>query len=100
MFMVDGMEKVYNPKLVEVKIQKFWKDRKIFEFNPKSKKIFSIDTPPPTISGEIHMGHAMSYSQAEFIARFWRMQGFNVFYPMGFDDNGLASERFVEKKLG
>ena len=58
---------------------------------------FVIDTPPPTVSGTLHMGHVFSYTQADFIARFQRMTGKNVFYPMGFDDNGLPTERLVEK---
>lgn len=80
--------------------QEFWEKEGIYRFNPKSKKpVFSIDTPPPYISAEhLHIGHVMSYSQADFIARFKRMSGFEVFYPMGFDDNGLPTERFVEKK--
>ncbi|MHB1664494.1 MAG: class I tRNA ligase family protein, partial [bacterium] len=61
--------------------------------------VFSIDTPPPYVSSaHLHVGHAMSYSQAEFIIRYKRMKGFNIFYPMGFDDNGLPTERYVEKK--
>ena len=56
-----------------------------------------IDTPPPTVSGMLHMGHVFSYTQADFIARFQRMIGKNVFYPIGFDDNGLPTERLVEK---
>jgi len=95
------MQKKYNPKEVEPRIRKFWRTKKIFDFNIKSKKpIFSIDTPPPTISGLIHVGHVLGYATEEFIARYKRMQDFNVFYPMGFDDNGLPSERFVENKLG
>ncbi len=91
--------KKYNPKEIEPRIQKFWEDEKIFRFDPASAKpTYSIDTPPPTLSGYIHMGHVMSYSQAEFVARYQRMAGKNVFYPMGFDDNGLPTERFVEKK--
>ncbi|PIP17390.1 MAG: valine--tRNA ligase, partial [Candidatus Portnoybacteria bacterium CG23_combo_of_CG06-09_8_20_14_all_37_13] len=72
----------------------------MYQFQPKSEKsVFSVDTPPPYVSAEhLHAGHIMSYAQAEFIVRFKRMQGFNVFYPMGFDDNGLPTERFVEKK--
>ena len=58
---------------------------------------FVIDTPPPTVSGVLHMGHIFSYTQADFIARYQRMSGRNVFYPMGFDDNGLPTERLVEK---
>jgi valyl-tRNA synthetase len=91
--------KKYDPKEIEPRIQKFWEENKIFKFDPESKKpTYSIDTPPPTLSGYIHMGHVMSYSQAEFVARYQRMIGNNVFYPMGFDDNGLPTERFVEKK--
>jgi len=80
--------------------QKYWQKNKIYQFQPKSEKsVFSVDTPPPYVSAEhLHVGHIMSYAQAEFIVRFKRMQGFNVFYPMGFDDNGLPTERFVEKK--
>jgi valyl-tRNA synthetase len=91
--------KKYDPKEIEPRIQRFWEETKIFKFDPESKKpTYSIDTPPPTLSGSIHMGHVMSYSQAEFVARYQRMIGMNVFYPMGFDDNGLPTERFVEKK--
>ena len=93
------MEERYNPKEVEPRIQKFWQDSKIFKFDPKSKKpVFSIDTPPPTISGKLHLGHAMSYTQFEFIARFKRMRGFDVLLPIGFDDNGHPTERFIEKE--
>ena len=85
----------------EEKWMKYWEKEKIYAFDPKSKKkIYSIDTPPPTVSGEMHMGHACSYSQQDFIARYKRMQGFNVFYPFGTDDNGLPTERLVEKTKG
>lgn len=95
------MDKIFKPKESEKKWQKFWIDKKIYKFDPRSKKpIFSCDTPPPTVSGVMHMGHALAYSQADFIMRFQRMQGNNIFYPWGFDDNGLATERFVEKKIG
>jgi len=88
----------YDFKEAEKRILKFWLDNKIFKFNPLSKKkIYSIDTPPPYISGKMHIGHAFSYSQQDFIARFRRMLGENVFYPFGTDDNGLPTERFVEK---
>lgn len=91
----------YNFKESEPKWQKFWQDEKIYAYDPNSKKpIFSIDTPPPTVSGEIHIGHIFSYSQAEMIARYRRMTGYNVFYPFGFDDNGLPTERLVEKTKG
>ena len=97
----DIVEKKYDPKEVEPSIRLFWLENKIFVFDRDSDKpMFSIDTPPPTVSGLIHVGHVLGYSAAEFIARYKRMRGFNVFYPMGFDDNGLPSERYVEKKLG
>jgi len=85
-------------KEIEEKWKSYWKKEKIYSFDKKSKKkIYSIDTPPPTLSGEMHIGHACSYSQQDFIARFKRMSGFNVFYPFGSDDNGLPTERLVEK---
>ena len=59
-----------------------------------------IDTPPPTVSGSLHIGHVFSYSQADTIARFQRMRGMNVFFTVGFDDNGLPTERLVEKTMG
>ncbi|VVB82155.1 Isoleucine--tRNA ligase [uncultured archaeon] len=82
---------------IEEKWIKFWEKEKIYKFNPNTKrKIYSIDTPPPTVSGEMHMGHAYSYSQQDFIARFRRMNQ-EVFYPFGTDDNGLPTERLIEK---
>ncbi|MCS7134407.1 MAG: valine--tRNA ligase [Candidatus Pacearchaeota archaeon] len=86
---------------IEKEVQEFWESEKIFSFDEKSKKkIFSIDTPPPTVSGELHIGHAMSYIHQDIIARYKRMQGYNVLYPFGFDDNGLPTERYIERKLG
>ncbi len=83
---------------IEQKWQKKWESDKVYSFDSKRDgSIYSIDTPPPTVSGKMHLGHAFSYTQADFIARYKRMQGFNVFYPFGFDDNGLATERLVEK---
>ncbi len=85
----------------EKKILEFWEKKKIYKFDAKKKgKIYSIDTPPPTVSGDMHVGHAFSYSQQDFIARFWRMQlagKGQVFYPFGTDDNGLPTERLVER---
>jgi len=87
----------YNAQETEEKIRKFWEKEKIYKFNPKSEKpIYSIDTPPPTVSGQMHIGHSFSYSQQDFIARFQRMKN-NVFYPFGTDDNGLPTERLIEK---
>jgi valyl-tRNA synthetase len=90
--------KDYDPKVEEPKWQQFWIDNKIFHFDTKSKaEIYSVDTPPPTVSGKMHLGHSFSYSQQDFIVRYKRMQGFNVFYPFGTDDNGLPTERLIEK---
>ncbi len=85
---------------VEEKCRTLWDDTKIHDYNPESKKpLFSVDTPPPYVSAaHLHAGHAMSYTQAEIIIRYKRMQGHNIFYPMGFDDNGLPTERYVEQK--
>ncbi len=84
---------------IEKEMRKIWEDNNIYKFDEESdKEIFSIDTPPPTVSGSLHIGHIFSYTQAEIIARFKRMQGYNVFYPFGFDDNGLPTERLVEKE--
>jgi valyl-tRNA synthetase len=91
----------YEPHVSEKKWQEYWEAEGIGRFEPKSdRKIFSIDTPPPTVSGTMHMGHAFAYSQMDIIARYHILKGENVFYPFGFDDNGLATERFVEKKIG
>lgn len=93
------LEKKYNHKIAEQKWQKYWSQNEIHKFQDDRAKdqTFVIDTPPPTVSGVLHMGHVFSYTQADFIARFWRMYGHDVFYPMGFDDNGLPTERLVEK---
>jgi len=88
----------YDPKIEEPKWQKFWADEKVYRFDSKSNKpIYSIDTPPPTVSGKMHLGHSFSYSQQDFIARYHRMKGENVYYPFGTDDNGLPTERLIEK---
>lgn len=85
----------------EAKWQQFWQENGIYKFDKDSSKpIYSIDTPPPTVNGKIHIGHIFSYSQAEFVARYKRMRGYNVFYPFGFDDNGLPTELYVEKTHG
>lgn len=92
------MDKKYNFKKAEAELEKMWEEEEIYKYqNGKRGKIFSIDTPPPTVSGKLHIGHVFSYTQAEMIARFKRMQGYDVFYPFGFDDNGLPTERLVEK---
>jgi valyl-tRNA synthetase len=96
-----AMQKNYDFRQTEKEMQKLWRDEAVYRFDPESpKEIYSIDTPPPTVSGSLHIGHIFSYAQAEMIARFKRMQGYNVFYPFGFDDNGLPTERLVEREGG
>ncbi len=89
----------YDQAAVEKKWQQHWLAARTYAWNPTTARedSYVIDTPPPTVSGTLHMGHVFSYTQADFIARFQRMNGKNVFYPMGFDDNGLPTERLVEK---
>lgn len=88
----------YDFRNKEEKWRKYWDDNNVYEFIRDSRDVFSIDTPPPTVSGNIHIGHVFSYSQTEMVARYKRLRGYNVFYPFGFDDNGLPSERLVEKE--
>ena len=92
----------YNTQEAEKKWQKYWRENQTYKWEkdlPRSQT-FVIDTPPPTVSGLLHMGHIFSYTQADFVARYQRMSGKTVFYPMGFDDNGLPTERLVEKIIG
>ena len=92
------LPKRYDPKESEAKWQKYWEENKVYTFDLESKKeIFSIDTPPPTVSGKMHMGHAFGNSQQDFIARYKRMHGFNVLQPFGTDDNGLPTQILIEK---
>lgn len=88
----------YDSCASEAKWRAYWEREGIYKFDKNSKKkLYAIDTPPPTVSGKMHIGHAFSYSQQDFIARYHRMKGENVFYPFGTDDNGLPTERLVEK---
>jgi valyl-tRNA synthetase len=96
-----NLPKNYQPAEVEPWLEKFWQETRIYYFDSQAEgPVYSIDTPPPTVSGHLHLGHVYSYSHADFIARFMRMNGMQVFYPMGFDDNGLPTERLVERRLG
>lgn len=92
--------KNYNFTENEKKWQQIWQEKQIYAYNPNVAKeeTYVIDTPPPTVSGQLHIGHVYSYTQTDFIVRFQRMMGKNIFYPMGFDDNGLPTERLVEKQ--
>jgi valyl-tRNA synthetase len=98
-----NLPKRYRPGTVEPQLQQRWGNAGVFEFSPydsAQRPVYAIDTPPPTVSGNLHLGHCYSYSHPDFMARFWRMNGHAVFYPMGYDDNGLPTERLVERRLG
>jgi len=95
-------KKGYDFSEVEPRVQKLWEKENIYKFdtNDTKKEIFSLDIPPPTISGRLHMGHAFGDSQQDFIARYKRMRGFNVLNPFGTDNNGLPTLKLVEKEKG
>src|SRR5438128_5060254 len=78
-----------------------WEASGVYRFDRTRPRadVFSIDTPPPTVSGSLHVGHVFSFTHTDLIARFQRMRGKAVFYPMGWDDNGLPTER-LWKSLG
>lgn len=89
----------YDSSSIEGRWQKMWKDEEIYRFDKDSDApIFSIDNPPRYTSGSMHLGHATGYSISDFAARFKRMKGFNVFFPLCFDVNGTPIEVRVEKK--
>ena len=96
-----AIPKRYHSQSAEVRILQDWQEHGIYRFEQESRgEVFSIDTPPATVSGTLHLGHTYSYSHPDFMARFFRMNGCRVFYPMGFDDNGLPTDRLVEKLFG
>src|SRR3989344_1094057 len=86
---------------IEKTVTEKWKKTETFNFDNKTKKkIYSIDTPPPYINAPIHMGHAVTYCYQDFFARYKRMKGFEVIFPLGLDRNGLPVEMGAEKKFG
>jgi valyl-tRNA synthetase len=92
------MDKSYDFRQAEPAWAKCWDEQGIYRFDATSTKpVYSIDTPPPTVSGNLHIGHLFSYTHADALARYQRMRGREVFYPFGFDDNGLPTERFIEQ---
>ena len=90
----------FDAASIEERCRALWEETGIYHYDPDAPgELYSVDTPPPYVSAaHLHVGHAMSYTQAEIIIRYHRMNGRNVYYPMGFDDNGLPTERFVENK--
>ncbi len=87
---------------LEAKWSAAWEAQGIYRFDRSAprERIFSIDTPPPTVSGSLHVGHVFSYTHTDALARYQRMRGREVFYPMGWDDNGLPTERRVQNHFG
>jgi valyl-tRNA synthetase len=87
---------------LEAALTRRWLDEGTYKFNRDTtrEQVYSIDTPPPTASGSLHVGHMFSFTQTDVLARYQRMIGKNVFYPMGWDDNGLPTERRVQNYYG
>jgi valyl-tRNA synthetase len=87
---------------LEAKWGAVWEREGVYRFDrdAERERVFSIDTPPPTVSGSLHVGHVFSYTHTDAIARYQRMRGRAVFYPMGWDDNGLPTERRVQNHFG
>jgi valyl-tRNA synthetase len=100
----DGLEGAYDPDEVEPEWQERWveADTYAYEGGPDvdPDTVYAIDTPPPTVSGSLHMGHLYGHTLQDFAARFNRMAGEHAFFPFGYDDNGIASERLTERELG
>jgi valyl-tRNA synthetase len=92
----------FDHRAVEAAVRELWEAHDIYRYDRGGDgPVFSVDTPPPYVSAaHLHVGHAMSYSQPDFIVRYRRMRGERVFYPIGFDDNGLPTERYVEQAYG
>ncbi|MBW7865898.1 MAG: valine--tRNA ligase [Candidatus Hydrogenedens sp.] len=90
--------KNFDPSGMEPRWQEAWKDGGIYAWDPSRDRdeTFVVDTPPPTVSGSLHVGHLFSYSHQDFIVRHQRMRGKNIFFPIGWDDNGLPTERRVQ----
>jgi valyl-tRNA synthetase len=88
---------------LEAKWDRIWDEQGTYRFDrsvASREQVFSIDTPPPTVSGSLHVGHVFSFTHTDTVARFQRMRGKEVFYPMGWDDNGLPTERRVQNYFG
>ena len=96
-FNPEAVPPQFESRAAEEKWAKIWEDASTYRFAEASDApTYVIDTPPPTVSGSLHVGHVFSYTQTDVIARYQRMRGLNVFYPMGWDDNGLPTERRVQ----
>ena len=94
----QGLDKQFNAEEIEKRCDAYWSANEVYKYDATQSRdnSFVIDTPPPTVSGSLHIGHIFSYTQTDIIARYQRMQGKSVFYPIGWDDNGLPTERRVQ----
>ncbi len=90
--------KKYKHTVIEDKWCQKWTELGVYKYDPQKPRqnTFVVDTPPPTVSGSLHVGHVFSYTQTDLMVRYKRMNGMNIFYPMGWDDNGLPTERRVQ----
>ncbi|MGH2366642.1 MAG: valine--tRNA ligase, partial [Chloroflexota bacterium] len=96
-----ALEGRYDFRTAEPRLQAQWAEAGLYQFDPRhGGRPYTVDTPPPTVSGRVHVGHVYSYTQADIIIRYHRMKGEQVFYPFGFDDNGLPTEIFTETSKG
>ena len=89
----------YDPGEIEPEWQDDWVDAATYRYDEDADTRFSIDTPPPTVSGNLHMGHLYQFTLQDFVARYHRMADDTVYFPFGYDDNGIASERLTEREL-
>lgn len=96
------LPKRFDAKEVEARWQRIWEEQRVYAYDPHRcrEESFVVDTPPPTVSGSLHVGHMFSYSHQDFIVRYQRMCGKNIFFPIGWDDNGLPTERRVQNLYG
>ncbi|PSP59579.1 valine--tRNA ligase, partial [Halobacteriales archaeon QH_7_66_37] len=95
------MEGAYDPEAIEPRWQETWVEEGTYAYgNGDADTQYTIDTPPPTVSGNLHMGHLYQFTLQDFVARFHRMHDDAVYFPFGYDDNGIASERLTERELG
>ena len=94
----QAMAKHFDASEAEARWHAVWQERGLYRYDPGPSRdeTFVVDTPPPTVSGSLHVGHVFSYTQTDVIVRYKRMRGFNIYYPIGWDDNGLPTERRVQ----